>query len=51
MESTNTLETFLWLLAGLIGSGMIAFLTLGWFKGNQWQREIENATSRDRSYR
>ncbi|MBZ0098729.1 MAG: hypothetical protein K8F30_06575 [Taibaiella sp.] len=41
MESTNTLETFLWLLAGLIGSGMIAFLTLGWFKGNQWQREMK----------
>jgi hypothetical protein len=41
MESTNTFETFLWFLAGFISSGMIAFLVLGWLKGNQWQREMK----------
>jgi|GEM_PF-2422901 len=41
MESTNTLETFLWFLAGLITSGMIAVLMVGWMKGNNWQREMK----------
>lgn len=41
MESTNTLETFLWFFAGLIACGMIAVLMLGWMKGNNWQREMK----------
>lgn len=41
MESTTSFETFLWLLTGFIGSGMAAFLIIGWLKGNQWQREIK----------
>lgn len=41
MESTNTLETILWFFAGIIASGMIAVLTLGWMKGNNWQREMK----------
>jgi len=41
MESTNTLETFLWFFAALAVSGMIAVLTLGWFKGNNWQKEMK----------
>lgn len=41
MESTNTLETILWLLTGFIGSCMAAFLIIGWVKGNHWQREMK----------
>lgn len=42
MESTtNTSEILLWLVAALIGGGMLFVLTLGWLKGNQWQREMK----------
>lgn len=41
MESTNTSEIILWFVAGLIACSMIFVLTLGWMKGNQWQREIK----------
>ncbi len=39
MESSSSSEIFLWLIAALIGTVMIAVLALGWMKGNQWQRE------------
>ncbi|MCB0699094.1 MAG: hypothetical protein H6551_04575 [Chitinophagales bacterium] len=41
MEDTNTLETLLWLLVALIGSGMTAVLVVGWLKGANWQREMK----------
>lgn len=37
----NILETILWLVAGLIATGMIFVLTIGWMKGNKWQREMK----------
>lgn len=39
MESTNSNETILWLVAGLVACGMIMFLSLGWLKGYVWERE------------
>lgn len=46
MENTNLLETALWTITGIIGSGMIAVLALGWWKGNNWQREIKKKEER-----
>lgn len=37
----NILETILWLVAGLIATGMVFVLTIGWMKGNKWQREVK----------
>lgn len=39
MESSNSFEIFLWLIAALLGMVMVAVLIIGWLKGNQWQRE------------
>lgn len=41
MENTNTSDIILWFIAGLTCIGMIAVLTKGWLKGNQWQREMK----------
>lgn len=40
MEHKTTLDAFLWCLVGLIGSGMAAFLILGWLKGLFWEKEM-----------
>ena len=37
----NTLEIILWSATALIASGMIFVLTIGWMKGNKWQRELK----------
>ena len=41
MENTHTIDAILWFTAGIITSGMIAFLLHGWWKGNYWDREMK----------
>lgn len=41
MESTDTFETILWLIAGVICIAMVFVLAVGWMKGNRWQKEIK----------
>lgn len=41
MQTSNTLETLLWCVAGLVSAGMVLVLTLGWFKGVFWEQELK----------
>lgn len=41
MENTTVLDGVLWLLVGLVGSGMAAVLIIGWYKGAHWDKELK----------
>lgn len=41
MQSSETIETLLWCVAGLIGGSMLLILTLGWFKGKFWEQQVK----------
>lgn len=41
MENTNTFEMFLWLITAMILGLIVAVLTKGYLKGQQWQREMK----------
>lgn len=42
MQSSNSLETLLWCVAGLVSASMLLVLTLGWFKGVFWEQELKS---------
>lgn len=41
MESAIIFETLLWLLVGIVATGMSVVLVIGWLKGVQWQKEMQ----------
>jgi uncharacterized membrane protein len=41
MQSSNSFETMLWGIAGLVSVSMVIVLTLGWFKGVFWEQEYK----------
>lgn len=41
MQTSNTLETLLWIVAGLVTAGMTLVLAVGWFKGVFWEQQLK----------
>lgn len=41
MENTTFTDGLLWLIVGLVGSGMAAVLVIGWYKGMNWDKELK----------
>ncbi len=41
MQSSDSFETVLWGIAGVIALGMVFTLAVGWYKGVFWEQELK----------